>query len=149
KLDHESLREGVLAYAKNLGLRVRSIVRQESGVLPLPGTASASPVTRDGVMAGGYQGGFYHPTTGYSFPLAVRVAEAVARAPVAELRHQLQLLARVESRQQRYVALLNRLLFGAFAPEERVFVLERFYRLPAPTIRRFYALTLTPHDRAR
>src|SRR5690606_23611575 len=55
-LDRDSLRQSVLGYAATIGLRVRSIVRQESGVLPLPGAASASSVTPDGVMAGGYHG---------------------------------------------------------------------------------------------
>jgi lycopene beta-cyclase len=40
-------------------------------------------------------------------------------------------------------------LFRWFAPEHRYHVLERFYRLPEPTIRRFYALELTALDRAR
>ncbi|MET0410020.1 MAG: lycopene cyclase family protein, partial [Polyangiaceae bacterium] len=39
--------------------------------------------------------------------------------------------------------------FSAFAPAERFHVLERFYRLPEATIRRFYALELSSADRAR
>jgi hypothetical protein len=39
--------------------------------------------------------------------------------------------------------------FEGFPPEERVHVFERFYRLPADTIARFYALTLTRADRLR
>jgi lycopene beta-cyclase len=49
----------------------------------------------------------------------------------------------------RYCFWLNRLLFGAFAPEQRFEVLQRFYGLPADTIRRFYALELTRLDRTR
>jgi lycopene beta-cyclase len=41
------------------------------------------------------------------------------------------------------------MLFGAFAPQERYHVLERFYRLPESTIRRFYALETLAMDRAR
>ena len=41
------------------------------------------------------------------------------------------------------------MLFGAFRPEDRYHVLERFYGLPVATIRRFYALTLTRADRVR
>jgi lycopene beta-cyclase len=40
-------------------------------------------------------------------------------------------------------------LFHAFAPAERYRVLERFYRLPAATIQRFYALETTLGDRAQ
>ena len=44
---------------------------------------------------------------------------------------------------------LNKMLFRWFAPADRFRVLERFYRLPEPTIRRFYALASTGLDRAR
>ena len=148
-LDRHTLRQDVRAYAASIGLRIRAVVREEAGVLPLPEFASAKPNVEGGVLAGGYQGGFFHPTTGYSFPLAARLASVVAHAAPAELSYQLSALARREAKQQRYVTLLNRLMFRAFAPEERVYALERFYRLPAPTIRRFYALNLTQRDRAR
>ena len=41
------------------------------------------------------------------------------------------------------------MLFGAAAPEARWRVLERFYRLSAPLIERFYAGNSTLADRAR
>jgi lycopene beta-cyclase len=100
-------------------------------------------------LHGGYQGGWFHPTTGYSFPLAVRLAATIASTPIDALGEQVSALAAREAQQQRYAALLNRMLFQGFAPEQRYHVLERFYRLPAATVRRFYALTLTAGDRAR
>ncbi len=51
--------------------------------------------------------------------------------------------------QVRFAHLLNRLLFHLFAPEDMWNVFARFYRLPEPVIRRFYALRLTTTDRAR
>ncbi|HEV8549208.1 MAG TPA: lycopene cyclase family protein, partial [Polyangiaceae bacterium] len=149
ELDVPRLREEIRAYAASAGLRVRAVVRQELGVLPLPSRATAAPTSVPGVIRAGYQGGFFHPTTGYSFPLAVRLAATLAASEPSVLRRSLAALARREARQQRYAALLNRLLFRGFAPEERRNVLERFYRLPAATVRRFYALRLTPWDRAR
>ena len=53
------------------------------------------------------------------------------------------------ARQLAFALRLNRMLFGWFAPADRYHVLERFYRLPEPVIRRFYALATTPVDRAR
>jgi lycopene beta-cyclase len=117
--------------------------------LPLPARAPTPRAPERGLVRGGYQGGFFHPTTGYSFPLAVRFALEVARTSAAELPARIHALARAEQRQQRFAALLNRMLFRGFAPHDRYNVLERFYRLPVPTIQRFYALTLTPADRAR
>ena len=45
--------------------------------------------------------------------------------------------------------LLNRLLFDGFDGAARRGVFERFYRLPPPTIARFYSLKTSPFDRAR
>ena len=41
------------------------------------------------------------------------------------------------------------MLFAWFPPDQRYHVMERFYRLPEDTIRRFYALSLTHRDRLR
>ena len=41
------------------------------------------------------------------------------------------------------------MMFGWYPDDQRWHVLERFYRLPEATIRRFYALELTAMDRAR
>jgi lycopene beta-cyclase len=148
-LDEPALRDGILDYAERRGVKVRSLVRSEKGVLPLPPQVPLGQPSLPGLLRGGYQGGWFHPTTGYSFPLAVRFAATVARAPLATVGEHVAALAAAEARQQRFATLLNRLLFHGFAPEQRFHVLERFYRLPAATIRRFYALTLTPTDRAR
>jgi lycopene beta-cyclase len=149
ELDLPALRREIAAYAADRGLEVRRTLREEVGVLPLPARVTAPRPPQPGLLRGGYQGGFFHPTTGYSFPLAVRFALAVARAKPDELPARIHALARAEQRQQRFATLLNRMLFRGFAPRDRYNVLERFYRLPVPTIQRFYALALTPADRAR
>lgn len=148
-LDGPALRAGIFAYAASRGAKVRSILRSEKGVLPLPAQVAPHSALPPGLLRGGYQGGWFHPTTGYSFPLAVRFAKTVAEAPLEELSLRVTALAQREARQQRFATLLNRMLFRGFPPEQRFHVLERFYRLPPATIRRFYALTLTPGDRAR
>jgi lycopene beta-cyclase len=154
-LDRAALRSSILAYAEARGLHVRAVVREERGVLPLPVERLSSRLGPDASAEGdsplvaGYAGGFFHPTTGYSLPVAARVAAIVgAQRP----EHAAQALAperaRVE-RQARFCTLLNRLLFRAIAPESRRNVLERFHTLPEETVLRFYALDSTPTDRAR
>jgi lycopene beta-cyclase len=98
-------------------------------------------------LLGGYAGGLFHPTTGYSLPVALRLARALVRCDgdATELERTLADVAQ----QQRFACWLNRLLFRAFAPRDRHRVLERFYRLPEATIARFYALESTSLDRAR
>src|SRR5690606_21852634 len=100
----------------------------------------------------GMRAALFHPTTGYSLPEAVRLANLVAQAlPVgsAELADKIREHALRRHREQRFYRLLNRMLFLAAAPNQRHMVLQRFYRLPEPLIERFYAGRTTPADMAR
>jgi lycopene beta-cyclase len=148
-LDEPALEQRIFRYAEAAGLRVRGVRRRERGVLPIP-RALPAPARAESPLAAGYAGGLFHPTTGYSLPVALRFALLLAGlglgAPLEP--SYARWLAR-HRRQARFCLLLNRMLFGAFAPEERRNVLERFYLLPADTIRRFYALEMNASDRAR
>ncbi len=148
-LDVSALRDACLAYAADHGWTVTEIVRQEHGILPLPFRVVLDEVDR-GPLRGGMQGGWFHPTTGYSFPVAARLAALVGvLAPDALHGDELAAL-RARHRRQLDVALaLNRMLFRWFAPSDRRHVLERFYTLPDATIRRFYALDLRLRDVVR
>jgi lycopene beta-cyclase len=148
-LDVTALEAEILAYSERNGLVVRAIARRERGVLPLPARAAVIREYDARLLRAGYQGGWFHPTTGYSFPLAVRVATIVATSSEGELAERLGELAARTARQQRFASLLNRMLFRGFVPERRRAAFERFYRLPPETVRRFYALSLTSADRAR
>jgi lycopene beta-cyclase len=141
----------IMAYAERLGLEVVAVRRRESGVLPLPTRVPRLKEPEpDAPLVAGYQGGWFHPVTGYSFPLAVRLARAVASAEPSELRKRVwPALLRRQRSQLRFAVLLNRMLFTAFASDERYRAIERFYKLPVESIRRFYALDLTASDRLR
>lgn len=147
-IDRGTIRERILEYALGQGLEPTAFVREESGVLPLPLSA---PVPKAGLpLQAGYGGGWFHAVTGYSFPAAVRLALYIAAHSPNELfGSSWKRLVDEHQRQQRYFTFLNRLLFRAFAPGDRWNVLARFYGLPGPTIRRFYAMSTTPADRAR
>jgi lycopene beta-cyclase len=150
QLDEPALRAGILDYARGLGLRVRRELRSERGVLPLPlATALPEEIVRSPVRAG-YAGGYFHPVTGYSFPLAVRFAEALAATDLRQLAGSplQRFSADVRARLPFYYA-LTRAMFQRFAPEARYGVLEHFYRLPEPLIARFYAARMSPFDRLR
>ena len=148
ELDVPALRNRALAYAHELGLVISQIHREETGVLPLP--AVARPTRASSPFRAGYAGGWFHPTTGYSFPVAVRLALQVASTtPETLFDARYRALAAEHARQQRFACLLNRLLFEAVPPNARRNVLERFYKLPEPSIARFYALSTTALDRAR
>ena len=57
--------------------------------------------------------------------------------------------AQSDWRRQGFYRLLNRMLFLAGRPDDRWRVMQRFYRLPAPLIARFYAGRTSLLDKAR
>lgn len=139
ELDRDVLRARIAAYAAGRGWRVARIVREEVGVLPLP-WQGAPPSTLPPLGAG-HAGGWFHPVTGYSFPVAARLAEVIAaHEPGPRLQHALDQHARAHARQLRLATRLTRTLFHGYDPANRHRVLEWFYRLPEDMIRRFYAL---------
>ena len=143
------------AYAQAQGWSIGTTVRSEAAVLP---------ITLAGDFAGhwrtmglelprsGLRAWLFHATTGYSLPYAVRLADAIAAHPdltspsVARLIHAMSQQAWDD---QAMFRMLNRMLFIAASPAERVRVLERFYTLPQPLIERFYGARLTTSDKAR
>ncbi|MGZ3417037.1 MAG: lycopene beta-cyclase CrtY [Polyangiales bacterium] len=148
-LDDRTLEARILDYARSRDLHVARILRRERGILPLPLSWSQEP-QREGPLVAGYGGGFFHPTTGYSFPVATRLAELVAKTPASDLfGAPLRSFVAAHARQARYAVMLNRLLFGATAEGNRRDVLERFHRFPEEVVRRFYALETTSGDRLR
>ncbi|MEO8844676.1 MAG: lycopene beta-cyclase CrtY [Kofleriaceae bacterium] len=147
-LDATVLRERIAAYVAARGWQIVAVEREESGVLPLP-LRCAPPVAACPLVAG-YAGGWFHPVTGYSFPIAARLAELIAAQPPEQLAGKaIEYHARAHAKQLAFGLRLNRMLFRWFAPAQRYRVLERFYRLPEASVRRFYALELTAWDRAR
>lgn len=150
-LDRESLHQRVRDYANAQGWRVDRIVRVEAGILPIPWRIRPAPGFGSPLSIG-YRGGWFHPTTGYSLPAATRLALALAvdwssgtRLPGPSLKE----WASRHRSQARFCQLLNWMLFSAYSPVDRWRVLARFHRLPAQTVRNFYALELTGMDKLR
>ncbi len=150
ELDYDLFCERIHAYAEEQGYAIDELVRAEKGVLPLPWAGSVPPHHADQPIRAGYGGGWFHPVTGYSFPIALRIASFIAKSSIDQLRAEgLTSLRSDQERQMKFAYRLNKMLFTWFAPQERYNVLERFYTLDEGIIRRFYALQLTGIDRAR
>nr|WP_267874193.1 lycopene beta-cyclase CrtY [Telluria aromaticivorans] len=154
----ERLRANIAAYARGRGWDIVEVLREEHGSLPivLAGDFDAHWTALGGQPAAGLRAGLFHPTTGYSLPHAVRLADriaALAGEPAALQAPALFAAIRFEAQQawqgQRFFRLLNRMLFLAGSPECRWRVMQRFYHLPAPLIARFYAGRLRLRDKAR
>ena len=139
-------------YAAARGWRGRA-VRRERGVLPiaLAHDARGFWAGQDGAVPIGLRAGLFHPVTGYSLPVAAQVAGCIAAAAptTAAVRAAVRGFALRKAREDRFLRLLNRMLFRGCAPEGRRHVLARFYRLPEGLIERFYAGRLTTLDKLR
>lgn len=149
-----TMRSAIAAYARERGWRIRRILREEEGALPvvLGGDLGAFLAERPDIPRSGIRAGLFHYTTGYSLPEAVRLADDLAaQAELRSARLAPWIVARSKSLWQRggYFRMLNRMLFLAGPPEERYRVLEHFYRLPDDLVSRFYAGTPTWGDRLR
>jgi lycopene beta-cyclase len=154
-LDKDEVRREIDGYARAQGWSVRGVEGEEEGCLPivLSGDIEAFwDSSNPGVPRSGMRAALFHPTTGFSLPEAVCLADAIATS--ADLRGPaLYALTRGRSRESwrrgRFFRLLNRMLYRAADPGRRYLVLEHFYRLPEPLISRFYAGRLTWRDKVR
>lgn len=148
QLDVPALKGGAEAYCVQNGWSIQETLRVEQGSLPMPVTPVA--VSRGPALAGGYAGGWFHPGTGYSTPIALRLACFVASREATEVvGAELTALANQIEHQQRYALLLNELLFIHCDPDLRGEVFSRFYRQPEGLISRYYALQTDRADRIR
>ena len=154
-LDTQTLARRISAYAAAQGWDGVSVGRSETGVLPVAMGGDFEEYWRSGgnrVAKGGMRAGLFHPLTGYSLPDAVRLAHLVADSgdwsggALHTLTHD---YAATLWRQRRFYRMLATMLFRAADPAERYRVLERFYRLDAGLVGRFYAGRSTLFDKMR
>ncbi|WP_271078625.1 lycopene beta-cyclase CrtY [Aurantiacibacter sp. MUD61] len=154
-LDRSALSGRIDQYCRQHGLGGEP-VSFETGVLPVitGGNFRAyQEATRiPGVTVAGGRGGFVHPLTSYTLPIAVNVALAIvedADLPGEQLSAKIEAQARRHWSAMGFYRALGRMLFIGAEPEDRFRIFERFYGLPEPLIERFYAGHSTFLDRAR
>jgi lycopene beta-cyclase len=146
-------------YARQMGWKISIEGREEVGCLPIPlrrrfgrDGDPREAMARRGIPTVGVRAGLFHATTGYSLCESVLLAETLgwfSAWKTASLHHFLLGYLQRRLRKQRYFRLLNRMLFHGAEPEKRFEILQRFYRLPEPLIRRFYGSRLTRSDYIR
>ena len=153
-LDAALVADRVRALAAERGLLGEEL-REEQGVLPIliGGEPEAFWPADEPIARLGLGGGFFHPTTGYSFALALHMANQLSRLNGTLTTARLAAWSRAQFmrhwREGRYFRMLNRMLFHVAQPDQRHRVFSHFYRLPADTIARFYAAKLTTMDKLR
>jgi lycopene beta-cyclase len=148
-LDAADARAQVDRYAGRFG-EVATLLREETGVLPMPWSTTFPALPADQPLVAGYRGGFFHPATGYSLPVALRFAESLCEhLAQGSASPALQQFLHEHRSQATFALHLNRLLFTGFAETDMWGVLARFYRFSEPLIERFYALSSSTADRVR
>ena len=143
------------AWASARGIAVDGVTREEAGALPIAMGGDFEEYWKSGgnrVAKAGMRAGLFQPVTGYSLPDAVRLAALIGNtrdlsgAALHELTHG---HARKAWRQRGFYRMLSAMLFRAAEPAERYRILERFYRLDAGLVARFYSGQSSLFDRAR
>lgn len=154
-LSHEELSSAIDDYADAHGWQIVETLREENGVLPILMAGDFDRFWPDDPAAparAGLRAGLFHPTTGYSLPQALALADAIVeRWPMDgdELAAFTRGFVRRYWEETGLFRLLNRMLFKAGRPEGRYLVMQRFYRLSHSLITNFYASRLTLPQKAR
>lgn len=145
----------------NLGVKDYEVSRREKGVLPITLAVDESfgmdvSHEKTAPVQLGMTGGYYHAVTGYSLPEAVKSANVVCdmiekNKPEfgAAVLHEMAYHRVDHYHEEKFLRLLNRMLFRAAKPTERYKVLQRFYGLSEGLIERFYRNRLTKSDKLR
>ena len=156
KLDRGALSGRIDQYCHKQGWMNGTPVGHETGLLPVITGGDFGAYQKatciPGVVTAGARGGFVHPLTSYTIPIAVDNALAIAEeADLSgpQMAAMFEARARQHWRSTAYYRLLNRFLFFAADPERRVDVLQRFYGLRQGLIERFYKARSPLRDKAR
>lgn len=155
ELDRRALSARIDAYCNERGWHGQ-LLGHETGVLPVVTGGQFASWQRTlripGVVRASARAGFVHPLTSYTLPQAAATALLIAHEahlPAAQLAARIDHEAARHWQSTGFYRTLGAMLFGAGEPDLRYRIFERFYRLPEPTIERFYAARSTLADKAR
>jgi lycopene beta-cyclase len=153
-LDTKEITSRVRELSRSNGISGEEI-RHEAGILPIVigGRPDRFWPVDDRIARLGLKGGFFHQTTGYSFGMAIGMADALSRQKGsldgAFLAHWTRARFLEHWDKSRYYRMLNKMLFHAAHPAKRYRIFEHFYRQPPDLIGRFYSGALTNHDKLK
>jgi lycopene beta-cyclase len=156
EVDSEQFRKEILDYCAEKNWQVREVFYEETGCLPLPlkkqfCSGGRSPESlRETALTVGMRAGLFHPTTGYSLPMAVQTVDLLLKAhDESSWPQKLEHFTESIYRRQWFFILLNRVMFLANCPDQRFQFLQHFYRLPSDLIESFYANRLSLFEKTR
>ncbi|MEP0188859.1 MAG: lycopene beta-cyclase CrtY [Erythrobacter sp.] len=156
QLDRGALSSRIDQYCTEQGWKQGTPAGHETGLLPvLTGgnfRAYQNDTRIDGVVTASARGGFTHPLTSYTIPIAVENALMIAQEadlPGPQLAAIFEARARRHWKSTSYYRMLARMMFLAAKPNRRVAIFQRFYRLNPQLIERFYSARSTFGDKIR
>ncbi|MCX7978670.1 MAG: lycopene beta-cyclase CrtY [Bdellovibrionaceae bacterium] len=145
-IDIDRVTKEIQNFAVQKGWKIKSVRRKEFGSLPLAlYRESRPPLVHENAIPLGARSGLVNPVTGYTLPMTLAAIEEFSRHKNINQKDLLSFFADFESQYQsqfRYLRFLNRMMFLAASPPLRYLVLQRFYRLSASLIHRFYSARL-------
>ncbi|MEP5938105.1 MAG: lycopene beta-cyclase CrtY [Erythrobacter sp.] len=167
RIERDVLAGRIKAYASQHGWDGQ-LLGDETGLLPVitggDFEAYQDSLRIPGVAVAGARGGFSHPLTSYTVPIAVENALAIAAEVDAQIFGEItgqadlsstrladfcEARAQAHWHQTNIYRMLGRMLFGAAQPHRRVDIFQRFYGLREPLIERFYSTHSTWADKFR
>ena len=156
QLDRSALSFRIDQYCTAQGWKKGTPAGHETGLLPVLTGGNFRAYQKDtrieGVVTAGARGGFTHPLTSYTVPIAVENALIIAQEadlPGPQLGAIFEARARRHWKSTGYYRMLARMMFLAAKPNRRVAIFQRFYRLNPQLIERFYSARSTFGDKIR
>ncbi|WPU65133.1 lycopene beta-cyclase CrtY [Peredibacter starrii] len=146
-LNEAELENEIFYEIRRRGWKIKSVIRKEKGVLPIP-LSKLNHQEKEGVVD---LGGILHDTTGYSLPDAIRLVDLLMKTDLSlnAVKSCVKKYREDREKDRSFFRILNLLMFEAAKDNERYRVFQHFYLLPEPTIARFYQGKLTRLDRAK
>jgi lycopene beta-cyclase len=129
-------------YIDSKGWGNYKIINREKGALPIILNGNYSSFIDKEIAMIGMKGLLCHPTTGYSIPHAVQLAELITdelSKKGNDVTQKIKQYSIHSWKRDEFFRILNRMLFWACKPLDRYKIFQRFYTLPESLIAKFYS----------
>ena len=142
QIDEEEYLAEIIKYMDNKGWQDYKIINREKGVLPIILNGNYSRFIDKEVEMIGMKALLCHPTTGYSLPDAVMIADLITDKlfnKSNEIAADIKQYSIQSWKRDEFFRMLNRMLFWGCEPAARYKILQRVYTLPESLIAKFYS----------
>ncbi|XVW88649.1 lycopene beta-cyclase CrtY (plasmid) [Candidatus Profftella armatura] len=150
----DMLKKSIKDYAIKNRWKLKNIKREEIGSIPIA-LKNEKIIKFKKIICVGLRANLLHATTGYSLPIAIQLAENIAKYSITTNQINSTVLFKLvkkfiinHQKKQRFFCMLNRLFFLSNS-RCHLDIMQYFYTLPDKIIRNFYANKLSFFDKIR